>query len=66
MVDGFMTVAPVMAMAPEQFVFVAVSVEEVKPKPEKQPVPPVAAAVTVKPTGKVTVSVPESGPCRVM
>src|SRR5688572_21246956 len=48
-------------MVPEQFVLVAVSVFEVKPKLERQPedCPACAAAVTVKPAGKVTVRVPE-------
>src|SRR5688572_18052871 len=54
--------APPKVTVPEQLVLVAVMVLEVKPKAERQPLelPTVPAWVTVKPTGKVTVSVPDS------
>src|SRR5688572_26745250 len=54
--------APPSVTAPEHAVFVAVSVDDVKPNDERQPDdwPACPAAVTVNPTGKVTVSVPDS------
>src|SRR5688572_28090587 len=63
-VTGFVMVAPPSVTVPLQLVLVAVSVEDVKPKLERQAedAPPLPAAVTVKPTGNVTVSVPVEVP----
>src|SRR6187549_117063 len=53
---------PASVTVPLQFVLVAVMVEDVEPKADRhalEPVP-VGEPVTVKPTGKVTVRVPDS------
>src|SRR5688572_31681329 len=61
-VPGFVTMPPARVTVPEQLVLVAVMVLEVEPKAERQADEPGAlgAPVTVKPTGKVTVRVPDS------
>jgi hypothetical protein len=57
-------VAPPKTTVPEQEVLVAVRVDDVKPKDDKQAeeAPLLPAAVTVKPAGKVTVRAPELVP----